>query len=134
MRRVFQPVIHRRSTVYPLTYQLVGSLAGDAARRTGRASRHCEEQRVRPSAGPIINAATKQSGLPQGRWIASRSLSSGAPSRGPSARNDDPYLQPTHSPKRPPLTPPDGARGVVAGRAGDAPAGMRAAAAMVETF
>src|SRR6266550_4965586 len=46
-------------------------------------------QRVRPSAGPMINSATKQSIYPRvGRWIASRSLSSGAHSRDPLARND----------------------------------------------
>ena len=46
--------------------------------------------RVRPSAGPMINSATKQSILSSRQaWIASRSLSSGAHSRDPVARNDD---------------------------------------------
>src|SRR5258706_1794676 len=47
-------------------------------------------QRVPPSAGPMINSATKQPILHRAvRWIASRSLSSGAHSRDPLARNDE---------------------------------------------
>src|SRR4029077_15191718 len=42
--------------------------------------------------------------------------------------------RPVHSPKQRPVIPQDHARGVVAGGAGDAAAGMRAAAAMVEAF
>jgi hypothetical protein len=42
-------------------------------------SRHCEERQRRSN--PFLLAA---------RWIASRSLSSGAHSRDPLARNDDP--------------------------------------------
>src|SRR2546427_8096666 len=46
-------------------------------------------QRVPPWAGPMINSATKQSTLRFfWLWIASRSLSSGARSRDPFARND----------------------------------------------
>jgi hypothetical protein len=45
-------------------------------------------QRVRLSAGPMTGSATKQSILAFAAWIASRSLSSGAHSRDPLARND----------------------------------------------
>jgi hypothetical protein len=46
-------------------------------------------QRVPPSAGPMINSATKQSMPPLAApWIGSRSLSSGAHSRDPLDRND----------------------------------------------
>src|SRR5258705_2712397 len=44
-----------------------------------------------------------------------------------------PPRPPIHSPKQRPVIPEDDARGVVAGGAGDAAAGMRAASAMVET-
>src|SRR5439155_4349855 len=54
----------------------------------GTSCRHCEEPAVPPSAGPTINSATKQSILRYaGPWIASLSLSSGAHSRDPLARN-----------------------------------------------
>ena len=55
-------------------------------------------QRVRPSAGPMINSATKQSSLCLPRWIASRSLSSGARSRDPLARNDGWGIYPPGAP------------------------------------
>ena len=42
--------------------------------------------------------------------------------------------RPIHSPKQRPVIPQDHAGGVVAGRAGDAAAGMRAGAAVVETL
>src|ERR1700688_1303025 len=43
----------------------------------------------------MINSATKQSIFPRGdRWIASRSLSSGAHSRDPLARNDAESVSP----------------------------------------
>jgi hypothetical protein len=56
--------------------------------------------RVRPSVGPMINSATKQSSLRLWPWIASsRSLSSGAHSRDPLARNDEEaYLKRTSVP------------------------------------
>ncbi len=44
------------------------------------------------------------------------------------------WLHLWHSPKQRPMIPQNDARGVVAGGAGDAAAGMRAASAMVETF
>ena len=65
-----------------------GMLAGEVSRRC-RAGRHCEEPTVRPSAGPMISSRRSNPAFSSGQsWIASRSLSSGAHSRDPLARND----------------------------------------------
>ena len=62
---------------------------GRLVKYPNRAAVIARSQRVRPSAGPMINSATKQS-IPRlgSLWIALRSLSSGAHSRDPLARND----------------------------------------------
>jgi hypothetical protein len=78
MHRLLRAIINRFSTGYPLTCQpvVIVIARGDLSAVAQRAKAEATKQSTLLFAAPL--------------WIASRSLSSGAHSRDPVARNDDP--------------------------------------------